>query len=681
MASLYVPLELWEFVWVINSFLENFFCVISVQVAKSYMFNHFLAFILLTFVICFPASARAAEHSRHVQTRIFSSVEGVGQLKTVPVGIEVKLNPGWKTYWRTPGEAGLPPVFDWTDSENVKDVKIRWPSPIRFVASDIDNYGYENEVTFLAAVTPSILGEPVILRLKMDLLICNAICIPESFRLSLQIPAGEAKYSIAGQSALAKALRRIPKSGEEENFSVKSIWLEKEDDKKISFHVEAYATMAFGADADMFVEHPTFVSVGKPVFSYDPVTRKLDIEALVRSEATAEVLEKKLRRGLITLTVTDHDLAFERRGVLGVGISSDVQRESLDIGLLFLAFLGGLILNLMPCVLPVLSLKILSVMSHGGKDHRIHRGQIFRNFMASAVGIIFSFWLMAGVLVALKAAGQSIGWGIQFQYPGFLIFLIVVLAIFAANMWGLFEIQLPRFIAKNMPVQQEHEPTLIGHFLTGAFATLLATPCSAPFLGTAIGFALARGVVDILAVFTFLGIGMAAPYMALAVSPRLFRHIPKPGEWMVTLKKILALALILTALWLFSVLVALVSAPAALEDGWVRFDEALIEPAVEEGRIVVVNVTADWCLTCKVNESMAFGRKEVRKILSGSNVLCLQADWTHRDEKIAIYLRKYGKFGIPFNIVYGSGAPEGIILEELLGKQVIINALLEAASK
>lgn len=647
----------------------------------SFIDMRFFIIVILAFVICLPASARAAEHSRHVQTRIFSSVEGVGQLKTVPVGIEVRLAHGWKTYWRTPGEAGLPPVFDWTDSENVKDVKIRWPSPTRFVASDIDNYGYENEVTFPVAVTPSIPGEPIILRLKMDLLICNAICIPESFRLSLQIPVGEAKYSVVGQFALTEALRRIPKSVEEENFSVKSIWLEKEDDQKIRLHVEAYAMVVFGADADMFVEPSTFISVGKPVFSYDPATRKLDIEAPVRSGDSMEVLEKKLRRGSIALTVTDHDHAFERRGVLGVGISSDVQRESIDIGLLFLAFLGGLILNLMPCVLPVLSLKILSVMSHGGKDHRIHRGQIFRNFMASAVGIIFSFWLLAGVLVALKAIGRSIGWGIQFQHPAFMVFLIVVLTIFAANMCGLFEIPLPRFIAKNMPVRQEHEPTLIGHFLTGAFAALLATPCTAPFLGTAIGFALARGAVDILAVFTFLGIGMAAPYMALAVSPRFFRHIPKPGKWMVTLKKILALALVFTALWLFSVLVSLVSAPVAPDDGWVRFDEALIEPAVEEGRIVVVNVTADWCLTCKVNESMAFGRKEVRKILSGSNVLCLQADWTHRDEKIAAYLRKYGKFGIPFNIIYGPGVPEGIILGELLGKQAVINALLEATGK
>ncbi|MCK5556293.1 MAG: thioredoxin family protein, partial [Alphaproteobacteria bacterium] len=638
----------------------------------------FFIIVILTFVICLPSSSLGEELHRNVQIRMFSSVEAVGRLKTVPVGIEVKLAPGWKMYWRTPGEAGLAPVFNWTDSENVKDVKIQWPYPTRFVTSDIDNYGYENKVTFPTVVTPLIPGEPVILRLGMDLLICNEICIPESFRLSFQIPAGEAKISVDGQSTLAEAFRRIPRSDDEENFSIKSIGLKKGDNKKIRLYVEALSMVPLGADADMFVEHSTFISVGKPVFSYDSATQKLILDAPIRSKEKVETLEKTLRRGSITITVTDHDHAFERSGVLEVGVVPDMQRERIDVSFLFMAFLGGLILNLMPCVLPVLSLKILSVMCHGGKDHRIHRWQIFRNFMASAVGIIFSFLLMAEVLVALKAAGRSIGWGIQFQHPGFLIFLIVVLAVFAANMWGLFEISLPWFIAKNMPVRKEHEPTLIGHFLTGAFATLLATPCSAPFLGTAIGFALAGGEMDILIVFTFLGFGMASPYMVLALSPRLFRYMPKPGKWMVTLKKILALALVFTALWLFSVLVALVSAPVAPDDGWVWFDEALIEPAVEEGRIVVVNVTADWCLTCKVNESMAFGRKEVRKILSGSNVLCLQADWTHRDEKIAAYLRKYGKFGIPFNIIYGPGVPEGIILGELFGKQAVINALLEA---
>ncbi|MFH1159167.1 MAG: protein-disulfide reductase DsbD domain-containing protein [Pseudomonadota bacterium] len=642
------------------------------------MVGRFLVLVLLISGFCLPVSAQA-EPSRRVQTRMFSSVEGVGRLKTVPVGIEVRLDPGWKTYWRTPGEAGLAPVFDWTDSENVRDVKIRWPSPTRFIVSDIDNYGYESEVTFPAAVTPSVSGDPVILRLRMALLICNEICIPETFRLSLQIPAGEANASAAGQSALAEALRRIPRSGDEETFSVRSGWLEKGADEKVYLHVEASTTAAFGADADMFVEHPTFVSVGKPVFSYDRTARRLDIEAPVRSGDPMEVLGKNLRRGELTLTVGNHDRAFERRVVLGN--APDAQSERIDAGILFLAFLGGLLLNLMPCVLPVLSLKILSVLSHGGKNHRIHRWPIFRNFMASAAGIVFSFWLMAGVLVSLKAAGRSIGWGIQFQHPAFLIFLISVLALFAANMWGLFEIPLPRFIAKNMPVRQEHEPTLIGHFLTGAFATLLATPCTAPFLGTAVGFALARGATDILAVFTFLGLGMGAPYMVLAVSPRLFGHMPKPGKWMATLKKILALALVLTAVWLFSVLAASVSAPSLPEDGWTRFDEALIGPAVEKGRIVVVNVTADWCLTCKANERMVLGRREVREALSGPNILRLRADWTHRDEKIAAYLRKYGKYGIPFNIVYGPGAPEGIILGELLGKQAVMDALSEAAGR
>jgi suppressor for copper-sensitivity B len=300
--------------------------------------------------------------------------------------------------------------------------------------------------------------------------------------------------------------------------------------------------------------------------------------------------------------------------------------------------------------------------------------------MASAAGILFSFWVMAGVLSTLKSAGQTIGWGIQFQYPGFLLFLIAVLLGFAANMWGLFEIPLPRLIVKNMPARHEHEPTLLGHFLTGSFATLLATPCTAPFLGTAVGFALAREGVDIFIVFTFLGLGLAFPYIVLALSPQVFKYMPKPGRWMIFLKKVLAAALALTAVWLFTVLMT-VATQATLDDGWSPFDEALIAPAVNDGKTVVVDVTADWCLTCKANKRLVLDQQEVEDALSGPNILRLQADWTQRNETIAAYLRKYGKYGVPFNIVYGPGAPQGIILGELLSKDEIMRALAEATDE
>jgi len=650
------------------------------------MFLRVLILLLSGFWSLTAQPAQAEEAPRHTQARIFSTVEGVDQLKTVPVGIEVRLDPGWKTYWRTPGEVGLAPVFDWSGSMNVKKARLQWPAPSRFAAFDIDNYGYENSITFPVDIKPQETGKPVSLSLKLDLLICNKICIPESHRLSLTIPAGAAKVS-ADQGALAAAMQKIPAIGDEGGFSIQNIWLETGDDGKIYFHVNAGAPAPFGADADMFVEHSSFISIGKPAFSYDSAQQRLHIQAPVRSSETLETLQKILGQGRITLTVVDQGRAFERQTALNgekaPRIAENISRlaqEHLNLGILFFAFMGGLILNLMPCVLPVLSLKILSVLSHGGKDHRIHRWALFRNFMASAAGILFSFWLMAGALTALKTAGQSIGWGIQFQHPGFLIFLIAVLSAFAAKMWGLYEIQVPRFIARNLPARHEHEPTLAGHFLTGAFATLLATPCTAPFLGTAVSFALAGAAADIFIVFTFLGIGLAFPYIILALSPQIFKYMPKPGRWMVTFKKVLAVALALTAAWLVSVLITISSQPT-LDSGWSLFDETLIMPAVEDGKTVVVDVTADWCLTCKANKRLVLDQQDVEDALSAPNILRLQADWTQRNETIAAYLKKYGKYGVPFNIVYGPGAPNGIILNELLSKQEIMRALAEASDE
>jgi suppressor for copper-sensitivity B len=357
--------------------------------------------------------------------------------------------------------------------------------------------------------------------------------------------------------------------------------------------------------------------------------------------------------------------------------------DDISIGIILAALLGGLILNLMPCVLPVLSLKVLSVVSHGG-DHA-NRRTVFRNFMASAAGIIFSFWVMAGGLVALKAAGGSIGWGIQFQHPGFLAFLLVVVLGFAANMWGLFEIPLPRFIANKIASRHEQEPTLAGHFLTGAFATLLATPCTAPFLGTAIGFALARGAYEIFAIFTFIGIGLALPYILLAVSPGLFRFMPKPGPWMVRLKRVLAIALLVTAMWLAQVLMNVTTMPAIDPDsaasGWSKLDTAKIAPAVAEGKTVFVDVTADWCLTCKANKKFVLDTDDIKTALAAPNIVLMEGDYTQQDEGISAYLHSFGRYGIPFNVVYGPGAPDGIALPELLTKEAVTDALAEAAGE
>ena len=393
-----------------------------------------------------------------------------------------------------------------------------------------------------------------------------------------------------------------------------------------------------------------------------------------------------------------------------------------------LALIGGLILNLMPCVLPVLSIKLLSVVSHGGRE----AGPVRVSFLASAAGILVSFLVLAVVAIGLKAGGMAAGWGIQFQQPLFLTAMAVVVSLFAANLFGLFEIPLPRALADLAGGHGGDGHGLASHFLTGAFATLLATPCSAPFLGTAVGFALARGVAEILLVFAALGLGLALPYLLVAAFPGLATRLPRPGPWMITLRRILGLALVATAVWLLSVLAVQIGLTATLIVGallvvlglalalarrlprpavtgavlaaalaafltpaafevrpsalqtnqdageWEPFDQARIAELVASGAVVFVDVTADWCITCQVNKTLVIDSDAVREILGNGEVIAMRGDWTLPSQEISDYLASFGRYGIPFNAVYGPDMPQGEPLPELLSVDAVLEALERA---
>lgn len=635
-----------------------------------------------------PAQAQNTPPS-HSQVRLIAAVEGTGQLQSVQFGVEVTLDPGWKTYWRLPGEAGLAPVFDWAGSENLEKAQVSWPAPHRFVAQGMDNFGYQGKVVFPVEAVLEKPGKRLLARLKLDLLICEELCVPETHHLTIDLPAQEAKIS-KDQDIMSAALASLPLQDSESDFQVKSAAL-SQDGKKSFLTVTAEAAQKPGRDADLFVESKGQTFFAQPDIEYDAVTKVLRLRMESKGDESAPQLKKLLSDGMLRLTFVDGKKSYEREIAFdGKAVAETLPTQTAAEGLslpdfsiriLLIAFLGGLVLNLMPCVLPVLSLKILSVLSHGGKDHRIHRWDVFRSFMASAAGIIFSFVVMAAVLSVLKAAGEGIGWGIQFQQPVFLVFLITVLLIFSANLAGFFEVPLPIFVARYVKAKHEHQPTLTGHFLAGAFAALLATPCTAPFLGTAIGFALARQAPEIFLIFTCLGLGLAFPYIVLALSPRLFKYMPRPGRWMARLKQVFAVFLLITALWLGHVLVYGGNAADGPDSGWQTFDESLIAPAVEEGKTVFVDVTADWCLTCKANKRLVLDRAQVADALAVPNVLRLQADWTQRNEAIAAYMRKYGRYGVPFDIVYGPNAPDGIILSEILTRDEVFRALSEAAGE
>ena len=384
------------------------------------------------------------------------------------------------------------------------------------------------------------------------------------------------------------------------------------------------------------------------------------------------------------------------------------------LGILPLALLGGLILNLMPCVLPVLSLKLLGAgrAMAGGR-----RAPCGCGFLASAAGSARVLpGAGRGAWSRSNAAGVAVGWGMQFQQPLFLIGMVALLDALRLQSLGL--LRSAAAAAAGVALGSAGEGRLvIGNFAAGAFATLLATPCSAPFLGTAIGFALAAGPVEIVAIFLALGIGLAAPYLLVAALPRLAPRLPRPGRWMITLRRVLGLALAATAVWLVSVLVAQIGVAAALAVGALiaaaRRGAAAVARAVaaarsrrrrcwprrslrprcsraappaargrcasgspsiarrsiawsSDGQVVFVDVTADWCLTCKVNERLVLDTPAVPRRLAAPGIVAMRADWTRPSDVIAAYLRGFGRYGIPFNAVYGPAAPHGVALPEIL---------------
>ncbi len=651
------------------------------------------------------------------------------------LGVHFEMEPGWKIYWRSPGEAGYPPRVDWSGSRNLTEPRLQWPLPHRFSLFGIETFGYSEEVVLPVDAGVERPGEPVLLRAAVAYLTCSEICIPREAELALVLPAGAAASPSDG--FLIDSYRAlVPGDGSAVGLSLERAVLTGSLEAPV-LQVTARSDIAFEAP-DVMVEGPPGFAFGKPevALAGDGKT------AVVRLAAIGAPDEGVLEGKRLRLTVTDGTRGMEQAVVARFAQprSAEGGAAAGSLGIILgLALLGGLILNLMPCVLPVLSIKLLSAVKHGGRA----RGEVRASFLASAAGIVASFLVLAGVAVALKALGLTVGWGIQFQQPLFLSAMAVVVSLFACNLFGAFEFRLPGWAQELASLGQgvghpTLEHSLAGHFLTGAFATLLATPCSAPFLGTAVGFALARGPVEIGLIFAMLGLGLALPYLAVASFPGLAARLPRPGPWMVTLRRILGVALAGTAVWLLSVLAAQVGLAPALgvgalllalglalwlgraarerrasaaalagalalaafalpavvptdnevaaakgrdagvaEDSWRALDLGLIPALVAEGKVVFVDVTADWCITCQVNKSLVLEDEAVRARLGSQAVVAMRGDWTLPSDEISRYLESFGRYGIPFDAVYGPGLPDGMALPELLS----VNGVMEAMER
>ena len=688
------------------------------------------------------ASPGASPWQQTEQTalRLIAATQTTGDARILKLGLHFKLKPGWKVYWRSPGDAGFPPMPDWSPSENLKTAVLHWPAPQRFEVLGLQTLGYTDEVVLPMTVELMDPAKPLRMAGEVNYLTCQEICIPYTAKLALTLPQGPVQPSPFAH-LIGRFQADVPGDGSRYGLAIESAesWTQG---KTTLLLVTASAASPFEAP-DLYAEGPPELAFSKPTvdFSNAGRTARLRIE-VYGLDALEGPKSETLAGQSLTLTLTDGKRAAERRLTVAAGIGSAAGGAKSLAVILMLAVLGGLILNLMPCVLPVLSIKLLGVVGHGGGETRTVR----LSFVASAAGIMAAFGVLAAALIALKAAGMTIGWGIQFQQPWFLIAMTLMVTAFACNLWGFLDFRLPRWAA-DWGKHSTHIQGLGGHFLQGALATLLATPCSAPFLGTAVGFALARGPVEIGAVFAALGLGLALPFLTVAAFPGLATRLPKPGPWMVTLRRFLGFALAATGVWLLSVLATgigfgasmMVGALAAAAAGvlflghqrpegagrrtpvwlaaaavaaflvpgllgetrvgkavatslapdpadaqtldalWTPFDEAAIAKLVAAGKTVFVDVTADWCLTCQINKAFVLSGSAVVAALKGPGIVVMKADWTLPDPGISAYLARHQRYGIPFDAVYGPGAPGGVVLPELLSRESVLDALEKAA--
>ncbi|MEQ5288048.1 MULTISPECIES: protein-disulfide reductase DsbD family protein [Providencia] len=645
---------------------------------------------------------------RHAQVRLLSSAQENGK---VDILLDVKLDEGWKTYWRSPGEGGVAPEIVW--SSPVEATDWQWPTPGRFDVAGVSTQGYMGDIAFPITVTSHEKLDK--LEGTLTLSTCSNVCILTDypFELDLTEPV-PADFTWAFNQAKGAV---PPSSGLVEQTKVGFA------NDKLIIELQKSTGNAW-EQPNIFTDVVEGAALGVPVIetSGDHLTATIDVGDDWGGDSpdlTGKTLSFVVADGDISQQVSHQVSPFTGT------IASKVSSASLWQVMLF-ALLGGLILNLMPCVLPVLAMKLGSVLMVPNGEQKTIR----RQFLLSSLGILVSFWLLALLMTLLRVGQQAVGWGIQFQNPWFIGFMVLVTALFTANLFGLFEINLGSKANTRLATAGGHGNS--GHFWQGVFATLLATPCSAPFLGTAVAFALAAPMEELWLIFTALGAGMSLPWLLIAAFPVISRLLPKPGMWMLKLRAVLGLMMLVSSLWLISLLIphfgvttstviavvflVLLVVFIAIKRGvraailpfilfaafaggfvwmtqeqhsgsrslvkdtvnWQPLTEQAITAALADNKRVFIDVTAEWCVTCKANKYNVLLRDDIQQLLSEPDVVALRGDWTKPSPEITAFLQKRGQVAVPFNQIYGPNLAEGEVLSTILDRESLISVMNQA---
>ena len=669
--------------------------------------------------------SNAAETARtdHVTARLVSEARTVEAGSTITVGIHKVIKPRWHTYWGNPGDAGMATSIAWTLPQGAKAGEILWPAPKRIMIGPVANYGYEDEVTLLTKIKlPENLraGDTVPVKAVVDWLVCEEICIPEQVTLELSLPV------VAKGMATGISIREIESA--RTKLPIENAWpftANAKDGK-----IELLATSEDISPAKFRSAHFFASDWGVVTHAADQPHRIKNGELTLTLSPYEPTLPQTLRGVLVLEDAkggkqTAYAVSANITGALGTRSSIAVPEIGFVTALVF-AFLGGIILNLMPCVFPVLSIKVLSLLNHARMGYR----QRHIHGLAYTAGVLACFGVFAAIVLAFKAGGAELGWGFQFQSPLFVLFLAYLMFAVGLSQSGLiaFGSSLSRLGAYG------GNDGYGMSFLAGGLAAVVATPCTAPFMGAALGFAVSQPALMLLAIFFALGLGLALPYLLLCYWPALLRFLPKPGAWMERLKQALAFPMYATAIWLVWVLAqqAGANAVAAALGGmlliafgaWVfassgkswraanyalsvaslaaavllgiYFVNGASAPAQAAGanaryeaytplrlaelraqnRPVFVNLTAAWCITCLVNERVALDRANVISAFEAANVAYLKGDWTHRDPAITQMLANFGRNGVPLYVFYPAGAnAQPVVLPQILTPEIVLREI------
>ncbi len=692
--------------------------------------------LLLAFVVAFLAPAARAQ----VQATLVAAEQSVQPGRSVTVALRLAHDAHWHSYWINPG-TGYPTSIAWKLPPGWKASEIQWPTPqvVRDTTGVITGNGYEGVIYLPVTLTPPDNlppGATVTLAADAKWLMCEQVCVPGKASISLTLPVSTAPpmADATHGPALAATLASLPRTLD----SLKP--LATSNGKTITLRLAGAALAGAGAkspwffstDATIQFDEPQTLRpaasdgslvIDLPVSSHltTPPTRLTGVLRIEGNPATGLIIDTPIEPGETALT---DDPGASTLGVTRATSETAVVVDTLA-GTLALAFVGGLILNLMPCVFPVLGIKILGFVNQAGADRR----KVTLHGLAFAGGVLLSFWALAGVLAALRAGGGQLGWGFQLQSPGFVFLLTAVMLVFALSMSGVFEFGLR---ATGIGSGLQSKQGFAGSFFTGVLATVVATPCSAPFLAPALGAALALPIIESFAVFTAIALGLALPYLLLSMFPQAIKALPRPGAWMETFKQAMAFPLYATVGYLIWVLagqlkaddtallavllgltvialgtwiygryatfgaspararfgivggVALLglgawlgwpSKPAPTAITWQPWSAEAVAQAVADGKPVYVDFTARWCFTCQTNKKVVFGSSEVLKTFRDKDVVTLRADWTDEDPLITAELAKWNRSAVPFNLIYLPGKPDPVVLPELLTPGIVLDAL------